>query len=330
MLDDMEEVEIGGDDDKDYSGGGFEDPFGFPDAIIEDDDQDQEEGASGEKAEADTGEKAEQETSGQESQETEDGGEIETPPEPPEDTTFEALSKAQQQIEALQTELYRMQGQMQQMAQSPPMPPAQQQAMAQAKAEADKYGIDMDDLDLPGEEDWAEDPNTAAKKIVAQVNSKIAEKIEAGVSSKILGTIQQQQQVQHAQQQSIQSAVGMYPQAAKDRAVYDTATKIYNAPANAPLKSMPMGPYFALVAAAGLHGMVPVTAAEAANKAGVNMGATSERSRQQRLKQGAMNTGGKEGKSTIKLSPTQLNVAKQMGLSPKAYAEGLKATKGGA
>jgi hypothetical protein len=226
----------------------------------------------------------------------------------------------------------QMQARMQQMAQAPPVPPAAQQQMEQAREKASKYGIDLDDLDLPKEDDWAENPNQALGKVLKQVNAKIAERIEEGVSSKVLGTIDRRQQVQANQQQSIQSAVGLYPQAQGNQAVMQTAGQILSNPQNAALRSMPMGPFFALVAAASVHGLSPVTAQQTAQKQGREQGAQAERSRQQRLKSGAMNTGGKEGGSTIKLDPMQKKIAKQMGVTEKAYAEAARQTaaKGGA
>jgi phage I-like protein len=56
-------------------------------------------------------------------------------------------------------------------------------------------------------------------------------------------------------------------------------------------------------------------------KEGQRLGAQAERSRQQRLKSGTMNTGGKGGQSTVVLSAEQRRVAKMMGVSPESYAE---------
>ena len=323
-----EEVDISGAEAKEYAGGGFEDPFAFADisgeATTGEDEDQQQTGAEDEQTAQGGTETAGGEETQTKAEEGQAGDEGDMPPEPPEDKTFESVTRLQKELDQTRAAMMEMQARMQQMAQGmqqqAPVPPAQQQQAAQQN----KQAISLDDIDLPSEDDWAENPNEAAKKINAQVAAKIAAAVERGVSEKVVGTINQRQAVQQQQMQALQSAVNLYPEAAKNDSVWHTADQILNNPANAALKQMPMGPFFAFSAAASVHGVSPVTASQQAQQQGMQQGAQAERQRQQRLKSGAMNTGGKEGQSTINLDPTHRRVAKQMGLSDKAYAEGLK------
>ena len=347
-----EEVDISGAKDKEYDGGGFEDPFAFTDllggtATTGEEDQggenqggeDQGQGTDDKQQTGDqdgqTAQGGEEATGGEQTQkkaeEGQAGDEGNVPAEPPEDPAFEDLKRMRQELDQARTAMMQMQAQMQQVMQAA-MPQANQQAQQrQAAPPQDKPpSIDLDDIDMPSEQDWAENPSEAAKKINAQVARKVAEAVERGVSEKVMGNLTERERIRAQQQQSFRSAASLYPDAANNPAVLQTAEEILANPANADLRKMPMGPFFAIAAAASVHGISPVTAQQQGMQQGMQQGAQAERSRQNRLRTGAMNTGGKEGQSTISLDPTQKRIAKQMGISEKAYAEGLEATKGGA
>ena len=329
-------MDITGDSDEDYVGGGFDEAA--YDVFAEDEETPPDSGKT--PPDDSTGAETPPETPAGDTAaapETPQGQGTETPPEtpePPEDPAFDELQALRRQNEQMATNLQLMQAQMQQIMQGQ-APPAQGQQTAQQAMEtaSNDYGINMDEIDQPSEDEWAENPNKAMAKVMTQVNAKVADKIKSGVTQEVsqgvMQQLQQQQQIQQAQQQGIRNALELVPEAASRPEVQETYNQIMANPANAALRQIPNGSFFAVLAAANVHGLSPVTARQQAQQQGRQQGAQAERSRQQRLKAGVMQTGGKGGQATVTLSPRERTVAKQMGLSAKQYADALQAQQGG-
>jgi hypothetical protein len=326
ILDD--EMDISSSTDDDYVGAGFE---GTAYDVFEDDDDDQPP-ASNKDAAAPPPPPPPAEPAGDQDADLPPADEVAA--EPPEDETYDELKALRQRNDELAANLQMMQAQVQQMMQAPP--PQREQTpdgLAKSLGDAHEYGINMDEIDKPTEDEWGEDPNRAMAKVMTQINAKIADKVKSGVATEVSQTVmsnlQRAQQAQQAQRQGIANALELVPEAANNDEVRQTFQAIMDNPQNRALRDSPNGTFMAVLAAANLHGLSPITARQTAQQEGRQQGAQAERSRQARLKSGVMQQGGRGGKSSVALSPRERAVAKQMGLTPKAYADALDAHRGG-
>ena len=197
----------------------------------------------------------------------------------------------------------------------------QQPTPGQATPADDHEEQIMDEAGLPSEADWGDDPTEAAKKVVSVILAKERERLDKKVDKKVgeLSQAQQQQLVlQTEQDKAWNAAVNACPELAVEGSkVREVAGQLFN-DESLGLKKSPIGPYVAAQTAMGMLGYT--------NRA-QRQGAEAERDRQQRLRSGVMNAGGKGGKSSVTLSAKQRAMAKRMGVKPESYAEAVSSLR---
>jgi len=169
--------------------------------------------------------------------------------------------------------------------------------------------------DWPTDDDWAENPTEAHKRMQA-IYSKQQAKEDAEQASKQ----QAQQRIQADQKQAYGTAVNLCPEIdMADSPVRKTMVEIWQNKDNQ-LQDLSLGPLYASALAMLINGVGPFSGGP--NKDDIDTGAKMERSRQDRVKKGAMHGSGKKGGANkIQLTDHDRQVIKDMGVSEKSYLD---------
>jgi len=199
-------------------------------------------------------------------------------------------------------------------------------AQLQQKPEPETKEEEDPVFEMPTDEELANDPRGALARVMEQRDAAWQKRLDKALTDKIgeaERTRTEQANIQSQQQKAWQTSVALCPELDQEGSeVRNTMAQVYH---QGGLKDVPMGPFYASAVAMVIHGKVPQQGEAAATDKAREEGAALERTRQDRVKKGAMHGGGKGGgQNKVQLSPEHRAAARNIGVSEKAYAEALQ------